>query len=317
MAETHSVIGLEMGGTKLQATEGLSDGTILRVLRTSVDRSRGAQGILDWFDGVVPELREQSRKEGREPKAIGVGFGGPVEVATGRALVSHQISGWEGVELKHWFEERHGLPTVVENDANAAGWAEYCKGLGRGTKNFAYMNIGSGIGGALVVDGKLYNGQGRGAGEMGHTWVPDWTAQAPGMADKLENLCSGWAIERRLRALPSLDAGTPLHRLCDGDTHRLTCVMLSEAAQQGDDFALAEIKHVAETVGLALANLITLFHPERIALGGGVALMGAVLLRPLHQALEARVFTGACTRSLPVSWRRTWSPRARCCWPGR
>ena len=290
MTATHSVLGLEIGGTKLQATEGLSDGSIVRVLRAGVDRHRGAEGILEWFGEAVPDLLAHARKDGRDPKAIGIGFGGPVEAATGRVLVSHQIKGWEGVELKGWFEHHHGLPTVVENDANAAGWAEYCKGLGRGTKNFFYMNIGSGIGGALVVDGRLYNGQGRGAGEIGHTWVPDWTAERPGASDKLENLCSGWAIERRLRALKSVDSGTPLHRLCEGDAQRITCAVLAEAARTGDDVALREVKHVAETVALAMANLITLFHPERIALGGGVALMGAVLLRPLHQALDARVF---------------------------
>ncbi len=290
MAATHSVLGLEIGGTKLQATEGLSDGSIVRVLRASVDRSRGAEGILEWFSHSVPDLVAHARKEGREPKAIGIGFGGPVEAATGRVLVSHQIQGWEGVELKSWFEERHGLPTVIENDANAAGWAEYCKGLGRGTKNFFYMNIGSGIGGALVVDGKLYNGQGRGAAEIGHVWVPDWTASVPGASEKLENLCSGWAIERRLRALPSLVADAPLHQLALGDARHITCAMLAEAARAGDAYALSELRHVADTVALAMANLVTLFHPERIALGGGVALMGDVLLVPLHEALETRAF---------------------------
>jgi len=283
-------LGLEIGGTKLQATEGLSDGTIVRVLRANVDRSRGAQGILEWFGQSAPELIAQARKEGREPKAVGIGFGGPVETGTGRVLVSHQIQGWEGVALKSWFEEHVGLPTVVENDANAAGWAEYCKGLGRGTKNFFYMNIGSGIGGALIVEGRLYNGQGRGAGEIGHTWVPDWTSAEPGMTDKLENLCSGWAIERRMRALSPLAAGTPLFALCGGVPGHLTCPMLAEAARGGDAFAMGEVRHVAETVALALANLVTLFHPEKIALGGGVALMGDVLLTPLHAALDRRVF---------------------------
>ena len=287
---THSVLGLEIGGTKLQATEGLSDGTILRVLRANVDRSRGAAGILEWFGSAVPELMGQAERDGRRPGAIGIGFGGPVETERGRVLVSHQIQGWEGVELKGWFEERHGLPTVVENDANAAGWAEYCNGLGRGTRNFFYMNIGSGIGGALVVDGKLYNGQGRGAAEIGHTWVPDWTVSGPGRADKLENLCSGWAIERRLRAKSKPADGTALYDLCGGNSEAITCAMLGEAARAGDMHALSEVNAVAEAVALALANVVTLFHPERIALGGGVALMGKVLLDPLHAALEQRVF---------------------------
>lgn len=279
------IIGIEIGGTKLQAVLGLPDGSILERRRGSVDRAAGAQGILNWTREAADALIAQGTVA-----AIGVGFGGPVESETGRALVSHQIDGWDNVPIKHWFQERFNLPVIVANDANAAGWAEYCLGAGKGTRQFMYMNIGSGIGGALVINGALYDGQGRGACEIGHTWIPDWTSPLPGAADKLENLCSGWAIERRLRTACRPPEGTPLHRLCEGQPSLLTCEMLAEAARQQDVAAIEEITRVAGAIGLALGNAVTLFHPQTIALGGGVALMGEVLFTPLQQALDAHVF---------------------------
>ncbi len=285
-AARRCVIGVEIGGTKLQAALGSSDGAIAHVARGSVQREAGAAGILAWIEEALRGLLAAHPE--CAPEAIGVGFGGPVDSATGQVLVSHQIAGWEDVALKSWFETRFGLPAVVANDANAAGWAEFCLGAGRGVRQFFYMNIGSGIGGALVVDGRLYDGQGRGAGEIGHTYVPDWTA-APGAADKLENLCSGWSIERRLRQ-SVLVPNTPLWELCEGQPERLSCPMLGEAARLGDAFALEEIGQVARAAGLALTNVITLFHPERIALGGGVPLMGDVLLQPLKEYVDTHVF---------------------------
>jgi glucokinase len=215
-------IGVETGGTKLQVALGRGDGTILAVRRGSVAAESGAQGILEWVDRETALLLEDAVPVHGKPHAIGVGFGGPVESATGRVLTSHQIAGWQGVELKKRFEDRFELPTVVANDANAACWGEYCCGAGRGTKNFCYMNIGSGIGGAFVIDGELYDGQGFGAGEIGHTYVPDWTAAEPGAAAKLENLCSGWAIEKRIRRNASVSPNTPLGRRCGGDRTIIT-----------------------------------------------------------------------------------------------
>jgi glucokinase len=284
------VVGCEIGGTKLQACLGTPEGEILVTERTKAPSDQGALAILEWFKESVPALVERAKEFDGRVVGIGVGFGGPVETATGKALVSHQVGGWNNFELKPWFEKNLGLPTFVANDANAAGWAEYCCGSGKGTREFVYNNIGSGIGGAIVIDGKLLDGQGRGAAEIGHTYVPDWSASEPGVASKLEDLCSGWAIERRLHALPSLMAGTPLHALSGGDPKKLTCAMLADAARQGDAVALAEIERVAGSIAVALSNVITLFHPERIAMGGGVSLMGEVLLEPLRKAVAERVF---------------------------
>ena len=283
-------IAVEIGGTKLQVALGDEEGNALILRQGKVDPAVGAPGILAWLEDVIAEVIEEAKSSHRTPTAIGIGFGGPVERATGEVLVSHQVLGWENVQLKTWCEERFGLITIVENDSNAAGWAEYKLGAGQGADPFCYMNIGSGIGGALVLNGKLHNGQGRGAGENGHLWVPDWTSDEAGASDKLEHLCSGWSIENRIRAWKDLEAGSPLYECCKGDAENLTCSLLARAAEQGDVRALAEIERIAHSVGLALANVITLFHPERIAMGGGVSLMGDILLDPIRKTVDQLVF---------------------------
>jgi len=283
-------LGVEIGGTKLQVALGDRSGAILETQRGAAPAGEGAEGILGWFRREVPAMLERARVVGGPVECIGVGFGGPVDSATGRALASFQVSGWQDVALKHWFEEAFGLPATVHNDTNAGGWAEYCLGAGRGTRHFFYTNIGSGIGGALILDGRLHNGQGFGAGEMGHTYVPDWRAEEAGAADKLENLCSGWNIERRVRSSIEVSPETVLGKLCGGDRQSITCAMLGEAAQAGDSAAQEEVERVAASIGLAIANVITLFHPERVALGGGVSLMGKVLLEPLRREVERCVF---------------------------
>lgn len=283
-------LAVEIGGTKLQACLGDTDGNIVATLRGRVPEGAGAEEILAWFPPQLEALIARAEAVGERPCGIGVGFGGPVDSRAGVALVSHQVGGWDGFPLGAWFTEHTGLPATVANDANAAGWAEYRLGAGRGTRHFAYMNIGSGIGGALILDGRLHNGQGRGAGEIGHTLVADWTSNTPGAVDKLEHLCSGWRIERRLRASADAAASPVLRELCGADPASLTCAHLAEAARRGDAFALAELARVAATLGQALANVVTLFHPERIAIGGGVGLMGEVLLRPLREAVDRHAF---------------------------
>ncbi|MFA6243530.1 MAG: ROK family protein [Candidatus Hydrogenedentales bacterium] len=284
------VIACEIGGTKLQAALGTREGLIVHRLRGTAAAAQGARALLAWFEESVRQLVEIAAARNAQVVGLGVGFGGPVETAVGRVLVSHQVSGWDDVPLKGWFEEKFGFPASVINDSNAAGWAEYRLGAGRGTSTFCYMNIGSGIGGAFVIDGKLHDGQGFGAAEIGHTYIPDWTQSGAGVADKVERLCSGWAIERRVRANAPLPSGSPLAQLCDENRDRITCAMLAQAAAQGDAYAMLTIEEVALGIGTALSNVITLIHPERIAMGGGVSLMGDILLNPIRRHVDALVF---------------------------
>jgi glucokinase len=285
---TDVFLALEIGGTKLQAVLGfMSDGGTL-VRRGAAPSEGGAEAILNWFIQPVRELIDEAGARDCAVRRIAIGFGGPIDSERGIVLVSHQVQGWDGFELKKWAQEHFGIETCVYNDSSAAAWGEYVAGAGRGTKTFLYSNIGSGIGGGLVIDGRLHDGQGLGAAEVGHTYVPDWTNG--GTARKLEDLCSGWAIERRLRSGREFEAGSPLAELSAQCPDNITCSMLGEAARRGDEAALEELEHVGQCIGLALANVITLVHPEKVALGGGVSLMGDVLLDPVRRWAHHYVF---------------------------
>ena len=279
------VLAAEIGGTKLQAALGTPEGEILELTQGRAPSVGGADAVLSWFTTAIPELLGTPAARDREICSIGVGFGGPVNSATSEIITSHQVSGWEGRRLGEWFEDRFELPTRVVNDSNAAGWAEYRCGAGRGSKNFCYMNIGSGIGGALVVDGALYDGQGLGAFEVGHTRIPTPT----GDFEKLEDLASGWSIEREARRSPPAP-GTPLAELCGGDPSCIDVAMLGDAARGGDSAAHGALETAARHAGRALANAITLFHPEKIAVGGGVSHLDDLLFEPLRDEVEHWVF---------------------------
>lgn len=171
-------LGIEIGGTKLQV--GVFDRRmrLAKLTRVLVDRRSGRAGILRQIQRVLADCPRVT--------AIGVGFGGPVDSATGCVVKSHQVAGWTGFELRRWFEKEFALPSVVENDTKCATLAEARLGSGRGKRTVFYTNIGTGIGGGLAVDGQLYNGR-FGSMEIGHTKVGGKT---------IEELASGLAIER-------------------------------------------------------------------------------------------------------------------------
>jgi len=159
-----------------------------------------------------------------------------------------------------------------------------------GSKNFFYTNIGSGIGGVFIVDGKIYDGLGWGAAYFGHTYVPDFTNPVPGSKEKVENMCSGFGIERRLRRDGYIPKDSMIWSMCEGDVAKVNCKMLGDAAKAGDAFALAEIDRTARTYAIGLSNVITLYAPDRVTIGGGVPRMGNILLDPIRKYAAEYVF---------------------------
>lgn len=276
-------IGVEIGATKLQVMITEADGTIRETIHHKVNIAQGAQGILVWAARVIRTL------QGRSPdkiQGIGVGFGGIVSRSKGNTLLSVQVPGWENFPLREYFEKTFHVPCVVENDTVCGGYAEYLLGSGRGTKGFFYTNIGSGIGGALFTQGKLIKGQDLGCAYFGHTWVPSWVDAD--RAEKIENLCSEFAIERRLNSEGYVPADCVLRQKAEGG--RITCKHVAQAAAVGDVFALSEIEHVAKSFGIGLGNVLTLLHPERISIGGGVSNLGELLLSPIRRYTNSYAF---------------------------
>lgn len=279
-------IGIEIGGTKLQVGVGREGTKPLALARTETDLSLGGEGIRE----VLPSLVEQALQKGgfslRDIGGVGVGFGGPVDSKHGITLVSHQVEGWTRFPFKAYLEEKLSAPVAVENDSNLAGYAEALLGAGVGARRVFYMNIGSGIGGSFVTDGVIDQGQGLGAGEIGHTWVP---CPDTGEPEKLELVCSGWSIARR--AMEAIEDGeaTLLTTLCESPEF-ITAKTVYAAAEQEDLLAQTILDDTCRTVALGICNVIALFHPERIIIGGGVSLMGPLFWDGLREYVHHYVF---------------------------
>src|SRR5437588_2411013 len=193
-------LGIEIGGTKLQLGVGPGDGTLAGLWRETVDVAAGPEGIRRQIVAAVPELLARSGVDHSHIGGVGIGFGGPVDDATHTIIKSHQIEGWDNFPLAGWVTDLLGLPAVLGNDSDVAGLAEALFGAGKGLSPIFYMNIGSGIGGALIINREIYRGCGRGAAEIGHIQVRQERHQEPCWVP-IEELAPGWAIQEQARAM--------------------------------------------------------------------------------------------------------------------
>jgi glucokinase len=290
---TDMILGIEIGGTKLQLALGTPDGSITTLHQGIVDVKSGGDGIRRWLSEHIPDFLKQEGVSISQVAVIGCGFGGPIDRNAGKTLVSNQISGWHNFALRDWLEDAFDLPAWVENDSNAAAWGEYRKGFGKGTQHFFYTNLGSGVGGGFIFNGELYDGLGFGAGEFGYTYVPDLAKTGACEPVKIEHICSGWSIENRLRQPGYIPETSQLNQLVKGDIAYVTTHDLATAAKNGDLFALSEIDLVAHTLGIGLANVLSLTNVERIAIGGGVSKLGDLLIEPVRRYTEKYVFVSS------------------------
>src|SRR5438876_6308085 len=263
-------VGIETGGTKVQVGVGPGDGTITQLWRGRVDVAAGAEGILRQVADAIPPVLSQAGLERRQILGVGLGFGGPIDDATRGVLKSHQVGGWDGFPLADWAEKELGWPCAIGNDADVAGLGEALFGAGKGLSPIFYMTIGSGIGGGLIIDQKIYRGAGKGAAEVGHLRMP----QRDGSI-KLEALCSGWGIESTAKSVLG---------------SQVTCAQLAERARTGDDEVRRFLDSRWSILADAICHVIALVCPRRVIIGGGVSMMADSLFTPLRQRVAERVF---------------------------
>jgi glucokinase len=266
------LIGIEIGGTKLQLVTGDQHGAIATRLKLPVDSGGGAAGIRGQIQGALPKLIANSPASG-----VGVGFGGPVDWRHGRICRSHQVEGWSEFDLAGWLGELTGLPARVDNDANVAALGEACCGAGRGRNPVFYVTLGSGVGGGLVVDGRIYHGSTPGEAEIGHVRLDR-------KGTIVESRCSGWAVDARIRALKT---SAPESWLCKapGFGQGGEARHLAEALAAGDKAAGGLVAELAQDLAFGLSHVVHLFHPEMIVLGGGLSGIGEPLRRAVEKTL--------------------------------
>ncbi|MEX2289779.1 MAG: ROK family glucokinase [Mycobacteriales bacterium] len=284
-------IGVDVGGTKVAAGVVDEAGTILtRVLRPTP--SAGPADVEDVIAGCVQELRRD-----REIEAVGVGAAGFVDADRARVLLAPNLT-WRDEPLRDAVQARTGLPVVVENDANAAAWAEYRFGAGRGESHLVLVAVGTGIGGGIVLDGRLYRGRYGIGAEFGHLQVvPGGRRCGCGQSGCWEQYCSGRALLREAREIADVRPGwgARLLELGEGRPEGIASVEVTQAAREGDAAALACFEVVGGWLGQGLADLAAVLDPSAFVVGGGVADAGELLLGPARRVFAERL-TGTGSR---------------------
>lgn len=251
-------LGVDIGGTKVSVTLGNSQGKILtKHLLPTLTGKKARQGIERLVE-ALQHLKTDFFK--RRLAGIGVGIPGPIDPGRGIVERSPHLGGWEGFPLKTFLERKLRLPVRITNDANAAAVGEKVFGAGRGVENFIYLTVSTGIGGGIISKGKLLVGASFGAGEVGHTIIfPKGEKCGCGHRGCLEAYASGTAIAQFVR-----------REVARGRQARITAELVAFAAEKKDPLALEAFRRAGYFLGIGLANLINLFNPEMLILGGSV-----------------------------------------------
>ncbi len=280
-------IGVDVGGTKVAAGVVDEQGLILEKVRKPTP-STNPEEIAD----VIAEQVDLLREKFSDVIAVGVGAAGFVDESRSTVLFAPNLA-WRDEPIKEKVERRVGLPVVVENDANAMAWGEARFGAGRGEPYLVCITLGTGIGGGIIIDGRLYRGRYGVGAEFGHMRVvPDGRRCGCGNRGCWEQYASGNALAHEARDLARVDPGwaARMIELSGGSPEVITGLAVSQAAHEGDPAALECFQSVAEWTGQGMADLAATLDPGAFIIGGGLSAVADLLLEPIKKA-----FAGAVT----------------------
>jgi glucokinase len=264
MLANQEVIGVDLGGSAVKLGRFLSDGTCTQSLSLSTPQPSTPEKVIDAIATEINRLNQDGN-------CIAIGFGtpGPTDAARRIAKVSINLAGWGDVPVADWLEAKTGLATVVENDANCAGIGEAWLGVGRKFRHWILLTLGTGVGGAIFIDGKLFTGRCGAAGELGLiTLDPDGFPCRSGNQGSLEQHLSIGAIRRNTGKEPA---------------------QLGQLAQQGEPAALQFWQNYGKLLGTGLASLIYVLTPEAVIIGGGISASAKFFLPATLEEINKRV----------------------------
>ena len=274
-------IGLDVGGTKIAA--GVVRGGIILEQMERPTPARGSSAVETMF-----EMIEAMRKSHSDVEAVGVGAAGMVEWPAGHIRWAPN-NAYHDLPLRKRLEEVTGLPAVVDNDANAAAWAEARHGAGA-WRNVLAVTVGTGVGGGFILDDRMFRGSTGIGGEFGHiTVAPDGPVCGCGNRGCLEAVASGTALGRAGRAVAAASPTGAIATMAGG-LERVTGEVVFAAAKAGDPAAIGLFDRLGEWLGIGLGSLVTLLDPEIVVIGGGLIAAGELLLTPTRLALPAHTF---------------------------
>jgi glucokinase len=290
------IVGVDIGGTNLVIGCVAENGSVLHALHSEPTRAEeGSDAVVGRIISMARQAIAECKRADPKGEVIGIGVGapGPLNTKSGIVLLTPNL-GWVNMPLRDRVHQGVGLPAALDNDANCAVLGEWWMGAARGSKSAIGVTIGTGIGGGLILNGRLYHGASDCAGEIGHT-----TIEVNGRRCKcgnygcLEAYASGPAIARR--AIEAIESGyeTSLPKYVDGRLELITAQTVYDAAHDGDVLADEVVSDTAKFLGAGVANLVNVFNPEVVVVCGGVTYAGDSLFVPLRRELARRAFKPA------------------------
>ncbi len=298
MSDKRYIVGVDLGGTSINVgVVPYEGGKVLGMRSMPTDLDQGAKFVVDRMVEMIRGCMRDAAREADIPDdgfiGIGLGSPGPLDRKTGTVIETPNL-GWRNFPLRDLISNSIGLPAELDNDANCATIGEWWMGAAQGIRTLVGVTLGTGIGGGIVLDGKVYHGVADVAGEVGHMTIDSTGRKCKcGNYGCLEAYASGPAIAAR--AIEGLETGEPsmLPSLVEGDLSRLTAETVYEAIISGDLYAKEVMHETARFLGVGLANLIDILNPEMVVISGGVTRAGEHLFEPLRAEIRRRAFRHA------------------------
>ncbi len=292
---TRVAIGIDLGGTDIKAGLVTEHGELVQQYKKSTEAHLGGRKVVDRIGDLVEEVLQSEAMKGRHDNLQGIGIGSPGLIDHDKGAITRPVNipEWDyWINVREIFQERFGLFTWADNDANVCALAEALFGAGKGKKVVLVLTLGTGVGGGVVINGKVNHGGGGFAGELGHIMVnPNGPVCGCGNEGCLETYASANAIAHYAQDRAKVEhVPTLLKEMCGGDKSKITSKMVYEAALKNDAVSLHVIEHAGKYLGIGIASLIVSFNPDIVCIGGGASNMGDMLFDHARQEIEWRVF---------------------------
>lgn len=300
MAATKPVVGIDLGGTNVQI--GVVDASHAIIGRAK-RKTRADEGRDAVIQRLAQGVRDACKDAGMDASGLGaVGIGAPGAIDPDRGIVLEAVNlRWTDVALADLLSNELGVPVILDNDVNAAVYGENCLGAGENARNLLGVWIGTGIGGGLILDGSLYYGTFKSAGEIGHTTL--FPNCPPGVRSLEQNTSRTSIVERIVRLIRSNEPSM-ITSMVDGDLSDVKSRIVARAYRAGDALTVEVVDSAAQLLGVAIANTVTLLSLGRVVLGGGLTeALGDVLVDKVRKAVRANVFPDACRQVKVVETR--------------
>jgi len=298
------VIGIDLGGTNIQVgvvrpdAAGKASDAVLSRAKKKTKADQGLHAILDRLVEGINEACAEAKITPADIAAVGIGAPGVVEPSDGVVIEAVNLR-WNDVPLAKLLSDRLRLPVFAENDVNVALWGEHALGSAMDADDCLGIWMGTGVGGALILGGRLYSGHWRSAGEIGHTVI--LPGNPPG-SRTFEQNCSRSAVVDAMVRLIRANRKSVLTELCGGDFDKVRSRTIARAFEMGDELTIEVVEHTAELVGIAAANMVTVLSLPLIVLGGGLTeSLGAPFINLVQKTLVRHAFPEKCKKAKVVA----------------